>query len=109
MEKQSNPVELFTDVAPRYEFLNALMTAGQDRRWRQALVQLVGAALAKDPERIVDLACGTGDMPRLFIDRWPKAEVIGTDPNEAMLEQAQKKARENKQRHPLWQRIHSGG
>ena len=88
MEPKPHPVDLFTKVAPRYEFLNGLMTVGRDRIWRRALLQAVGAAQTLEPKVLLDLASGTGDVPRMMRDRWPQSEIIATDPNEAMLDQA---------------------
>lgn len=93
MEKTENnakhPIELFTNVAPRYELMNTLMTAGRDRAWRRSILNFSESALGnKKPQTIVDLATGTGDFPRLMAKRWPNAEIIGTDPNQAMLNEA---------------------
>ena len=105
MQKDTYPVELFTEVAPKYEFLNSLMTAGQDRKWREALLRAAQAALGENPLSILDLACGTGDVARLTASRWPAAMVVGSDPNEAMLEEAQKRAELEKKKNPQWLRI----
>ena len=51
--------EMFTSIAPRYDFLNRLLSVGQDKYWRQRAIDLL------DPmrnERILDVATGTGDM-----------------------------------------------
>jgi demethylmenaquinone methyltransferase/2-methoxy-6-polyprenyl-1,4-benzoquinol methylase len=51
--------DMFDRIAPRYDLLNRLLTFRMDVAWRRAAVhslQLVGGA------RIVDLACGTGDL-----------------------------------------------
>jgi demethylmenaquinone methyltransferase/2-methoxy-6-polyprenyl-1,4-benzoquinol methylase len=105
MQKETYPVELFTEVAPKYEFLNSLMTAGQDRKWRDALLRAAHAALGEAPLSVLDLACGTGDVARLTASRWPGAQVTATDPNEAMLGEARKRAEEAKKKNPQWQRI----
>lgn len=106
-QEQETPqqVAVFNEVAPRYEFLNSLMTAGQDRRWREILLRSSQAALGREPERALDLGTGTGDVPRMMIDRWPNAEVLGTDPNQMMLDEALKRAEKNKKSQPLWSRI----
>jgi demethylmenaquinone methyltransferase/2-methoxy-6-polyprenyl-1,4-benzoquinol methylase len=52
---------MFDTIAPRYDLLNRLLTFGLDRRWRRQAVQ----ALALTPgSRVLDLACGTGDLCR---------------------------------------------
>ncbi len=58
LDKQPGDVaDMFDDVARRYDLMNDLMTFGQVRSWRKAVV----AAIAPEPgERILDLAAGTG-------------------------------------------------
>ena len=88
----SKAVEIFSDVAPKYEFLNAVMTAGMDKRWRATMLEICESALGRKPEAALDLATGTGDVARMMADRWPTSKVIGTDPTPAMLEVARQKA-----------------
>lgn len=83
---QPHTVDLFTEVAPKYEFLNGLMTARMDKKWRKVMLRFSEAALGRKPDLALDLATGTGDIARLMIQRWPQARVIGTDPTPAMLD-----------------------
>lgn len=53
---------MFARVAPRYDFLNHLLSAQLDRRWRSRLVQAVRPYLAREGARVADLCCGTGDL-----------------------------------------------
>jgi len=94
MEKstQSKAVEIFSEVAPKYEFLNAVMTVGMDKSWRKAMLTVCESALGRKPELALDLATGTGDVARMMADRWPKCKVVGSDPTPAMLDVARKKA-----------------
>lgn len=85
-------VEIFSEVAPKYEFLNAVMTAGMDKRWRTSMLDVCESALGKKPESALDLATGTGDVARMMAERWPNSQVVGTDPTPAMLEVAREKA-----------------
>lgn len=85
-------VEIFTEVAPKYEFLNAVMTVGMDRRWRHAMLTVAESALGRKPDATMDLATGTGDVARMMADRWPNAQVQGTDPTAAMLQVARVKS-----------------
>jgi demethylmenaquinone methyltransferase/2-methoxy-6-polyprenyl-1,4-benzoquinol methylase len=50
---------MFDAVAPRYDLVNRIMTFGLDRRWRRATVTALGLP---PRSRVVDLACGTGDL-----------------------------------------------
>lgn len=91
-QKQAHTVGVFTEVAPKYEFLNAIMTAGRDRKWRKAMLDTAEAALGRKPSNVLDLATGTGDVARMIANRWQHATVIATDPTLAMLQVAKEKA-----------------
>jgi len=80
---------MFSEIAPRYDLLNRLLSFGADLRWRRRAVAL---ALEKAPRRILDLATGTGDLALLLKERAPWAEVVGVDFAPPMLEIARKKA-----------------
>jgi len=82
--------EMFDRIAPRYDLLNRLMTAGLDRRWRAL------AAAAADVSaggRALDCCTGTGDLALALADRVTRrGEVVGVDFAERMLERARAKA-----------------
>jgi demethylmenaquinone methyltransferase/2-methoxy-6-polyprenyl-1,4-benzoquinol methylase len=65
---------MFDRIAPRYDRMNRLLTAGLDQRWRRAALEAIGVG-AED--RVVDLACGTGDLAELARRRG--ARVLGVD------------------------------
>ncbi len=81
---------MFDAIAPRYDLLNAVLSLGVDRGWRRAAVR---AALARSPERILDVATGTADLALALAQRAPKAQVVGVDFAEAMLDVGRAKAR----------------
>jgi len=62
LDKRPGDVSAMFDlVAERYDLLNDILSAGQDRRWRRAVI----AALAVTPgQRVLDLAAGTGTVSR---------------------------------------------
>jgi len=66
--------QMFGAIAPRYDLLNHLLSAGVDRRWRKRAVALSRAA-AGDP--VLDVCCGTGDLSFEFARAG--ARVIGSD------------------------------
>jgi demethylmenaquinone methyltransferase/2-methoxy-6-polyprenyl-1,4-benzoquinol methylase len=71
---------MFDAIAPRYDLVNRLMTFGLDRGWRRSTV----AALALPAgARVLDLACGTGDLSRLGTRRGYR--MVGTDLSAGML------------------------
>lgn len=74
---------MFDRIAPRYDALNRLMTGGLDQRWRRAALAAVGVGPG---DRVVDLACGTGDFAELAAARG--ARVVGVDLAAGMLQRA---------------------
>ena len=86
---------MFGAVAPRYDFLNHLLSAGLDRRWRAraaaACAEAVGGSPAAPPPVILDLCCGTGDLALAVLGRCLKARVIACDFSAPMLERAARK------------------
>nr|WP_276610570.1 demethylmenaquinone methyltransferase [Kineococcus siccus] len=67
MTKKPHEVSaMFDGVAERYDVTNDLLSAGQDRWWRRAVVRAVDA---RPGERVLDLAAGTGTSSEPFADR----------------------------------------
>jgi len=67
---------MFDAIAPRYDLLNHLLSAGLDRRWRDRAVD----ALALDEgARVLDLCTGTADLAVATVRRVPGSSVIGID------------------------------
>jgi demethylmenaquinone methyltransferase/2-methoxy-6-polyprenyl-1,4-benzoquinol methylase len=80
---------MFDRIAPVYDVMNRVMTAGLDTRWRK----LTARAVVQPGDRVLDAACGTGDLA--IADRKAGAsEVTGLDFSERMLERARRKAPE---------------
>ncbi len=50
---------LFATIADRYDFITVFLSYGQDRRWKRRLIALAALTPA---DRVLDLACGTGDL-----------------------------------------------
>jgi len=50
---------LFATIADRYDFITRFLSYGQDRRWKRRLIVLANLAPG---DRLLDLACGTGDL-----------------------------------------------
>jgi demethylmenaquinone methyltransferase/2-methoxy-6-polyprenyl-1,4-benzoquinol methylase len=78
---------MFNRIAPRYDFLNHLLSFGMDKYWRRRLVKEV---VKTHPQHILDVATGTGDLAFLLYKK-TKAAVIGVDIAEGMLGIARKK------------------
>jgi demethylmenaquinone methyltransferase / 2-methoxy-6-polyprenyl-1,4-benzoquinol methylase len=77
---------MFDRIAPVYDAMNRVMTAGLDRRWRRVTVEQV----VRDGDRVLDACCGTGDLA--LAARARGADVVGLDFSEAMLERARAKS-----------------
>lgn len=67
---------MFDAIAPRYDLLNHLLSAGLDRRWRNLAVDAL--ALGADA-RVLDLCTGTGDLALATVRKVPGASVLGVD------------------------------
>lgn len=83
---------MFGAIAPRYDFLNHLLSLNIDRWWRHRTTQLVAPDPA-DPSPILDVCTGTGDLA-LAYDRAARGrlKVVGTDFCRPMLVPARRKA-----------------
>jgi demethylmenaquinone methyltransferase/2-methoxy-6-polyprenyl-1,4-benzoquinol methylase len=77
---------MFDRIAPVYDAMNRVMTAGLDRRWRRITIQQT----VHPGDRTLDACCGTGDLA-IGAHR-AGAEVVGLDFSERMLERARRKA-----------------
>ncbi len=84
-EQKAATVEaMFDRVAPSYERLNRYISGGQDRRWRERMVRDLALPAGS---RVLDLACGTGDLCR-DLDRIAGHRPIGVDFSAGMLAHA---------------------
>ena len=81
--------KMFDRIAPVYDAMNRVMTAGLDRRWRAATIR----ETVRPGDRVLDACCGTGDLALGARDAGA-AEVVGADFSERMLERARRKAPE---------------
>src|SRR5271167_3043805 len=81
---KSESWKMFNSIAGRYDFLNRLLSLGQDVRWRRALKQFLPDC---DRQTILDLATGTADVLIVLTKDNPKIHRgYGVDPAVKMLE-----------------------
>jgi len=85
--------EMFGRIAPRYDFLNHLLSLDIDKIWRRRVARRFSGVLHNPTARVLDLCCGTGDLALAFRKEAPVgAEIIGSDFVPEMLERARAKA-----------------
>jgi len=96
-QKQENIVSMFDDIASTYDTANRVMSMGVDISWRKKACDLAFDYYGKeDIEKIVDVACGTGDMMGYWQKQAQKAglhvnSLVGVDPSNGMVDVARKK------------------
>lgn len=82
-EKAKHVRSVFDSVAPKYDVMNDLMSAGLHRIWKRYTITV---ANPQPGQQVLDIAGGTGDLSRAFARRvGPTGRVVHTDINEAML------------------------
>lgn len=78
-------LDLFAPLPRRYDAVAAVLSFGQDPRWRRAMVEMVDA---RADERVLDVATGTGMVAQALVRRYG-CEVVGLDQSAQMLTGAQ--------------------
>lgn len=78
---------MFNGIAKKYDLLNLLLSFGVDTIWRRRLIRFITQSR---PRKILDIACGTGDLALIFAKKG--IQTTGADISQKMLEIAKKKA-----------------
>jgi len=81
---------MFDAIAGRYDFLNHVLSAGRDKRWRARAIRELNLPAAA---HVVDLCTGTGDFAIAAADASAGAEIVGVDFAGAMLAIGREKVR----------------
>ncbi|MBI1223466.1 MAG: bifunctional demethylmenaquinone methyltransferase/2-methoxy-6-polyprenyl-1,4-benzoquinol methylase UbiE [Bacteroidetes bacterium] len=84
---------MFDNIAHRYDFLNHLLSMGIDNVWRVKAMRFIRES---KPERLLDIATGTGDLAFEARKQMPKLHITGLDLSEGMLSKAREKATSRK-------------
>ncbi len=88
LNKKQQVAKMFDSIAFRYDFLNRFLTAGIDVRWRKKAVLLLKA---KQPQTILDVATGTGDVAIMSYNLLHPKKITGIDISEGMLQLGREK------------------
>jgi len=85
---------IFNKVYDKYDLMNDFMSFGIHRVWKNNLIKWMNPSINKT---LADVACGTGDIGKLFLDSTKnKSKIKCVDPNEGMLKKAKEKLKNYK-------------
>ena len=85
---------VFDKVHNKYDLMNDFMSLGIHRIWKKNLINWINPSKNKE---LVDVACGTGDLTKLFLDStFETGRVLCVDPNESMISKGKTKLIEYK-------------
>jgi len=85
--KKAQVTKMFDTISNEYDGLNRVISFGIDVKWRNKVVNLVAE---KNPDNILDIATGTGDLA-ISLTATNAKEIVGLDISDGMLEVGRKK------------------
>jgi len=97
MQKQEKIVSMFDNIAPTYDRANRVLSMGIDKSWRTKACKKAFELYGRTSiDKIVDVACGTGDMILFWKEIANKKNInlkniVGVDPSVGMMEVGKKK------------------
>ena len=83
---------VFNKVYEKYDLMNDIMSFGIHRIWKRNLLAWMNPSSNK---KLVDVACGTGDIGKLFLSLNKNIEIFCIDPNKVMIEEGRKKLKKH--------------
>lgn len=95
-EKAGQVEQMFDDIAPTYDTLNHRLSWNIDKSWRKKAIR---ALTAFHPQKILDIATGTGDFAILSARLLNPREIVGADISEGMMQVGRKKVEAEKLDH----------
>jgi len=102
-EKGERIQEMFDSIAPRYDFLNRVLSLGIDRQWRRFAVRQIKFT---DSGRILDVATGTGDVALEIARRTPASvSIVGVDFSKEMVALGKEKIRNSPFAHRITMQV----
>lgn len=90
--KKEQVTKMFDTISANYDGLNRVISFGIDIKWRKRVVAILKK---KQPQRILDIATGTGDLAINLVETGAK-KIVGLDISAGMLEVGKKKINEKK-------------
>jgi demethylmenaquinone methyltransferase/2-methoxy-6-polyprenyl-1,4-benzoquinol methylase len=90
LSKKEQITQMFDTISGNYDGLNRVISFGIDVKWRKKVLQLVKAT---QPETILDIATGTGDLA-ILMAQTNASKIVGLDISSGMLEVGKKKIKE---------------
>ena len=88
--KKEQVAQMFDNISGNYDGLNRVISFGIDIKWRKKVLAMVSA---KNPQTILDIATGTGDLA-ILMAQTNAPQIIGADISEGMMEVGRKKVAE---------------
>lgn len=88
--KKEQVEEMFDTISGNYDGLNRVISLGSDVKWRKKVLKFVAEI---EPNSILDIATGTGDLALKFAQKIRAGRIVGLDLSEGMLSVARKKAK----------------
>lgn len=89
--KKEQVAQMFDQIAPKYDFLNQVLSFGIHKRWRKKAVKKL---IDLKPKRLLDVATGTGDFAVEAVRQLNPDKISGADISEGMMEFGRKKIAE---------------
>jgi len=85
---------VFNKVYDKYDLMNDFMSLGIHRIWKKDLIQLMNPSKGK---KLIDVACGTGDLGKLYLDSvGANQKILCVDPNKGMIKKGKSKLKKYK-------------
>ena len=85
---------VFDKVYDKYDLMNDVMSLGVHKTWKKNLINMMNPSTNQN---LIDVACGTGDIAKLFLDSVNfNSHITCVDPNKSMIEKGKEKLKEFK-------------
>ena len=93
-QKKGLVKDVFNRVSEKYDIMNDLMSLGIHRIWKKNLIQMMNPSKEK---KLIDVACGTGDISKLYIEATKNdASILCVDSNAKMINECKKNLKKYK-------------